>query len=177
MVESRRQELPERRTPVRLPSSPALELLCQLHSTSRGNLGKRNSECRYHLCTRPDCSRPHCRHIHLHDREGTISCRSASFRSCNPAGQTSGAQFLAAFRIPNIRRKDFRGFSSENSVVQIIVPELSPRASEGACGNAPRATAAFAVPPLRCFIPLRRRLVPERSADLLTVCREFFSVG
>src|ERR1700727_121872 len=147
MVESRRQELPERRTPVRLPSSPALELLCQLHSTSRGNLGKRNSECRYHLCTRPDCSRPHCRHIHLHDREGTISCRSASFRSCNPAGQTSGAQFLAAFRIPNIRRKDFRGFSSENSVVQIIVTELYPRASEGASGNAPRATAAFAVPP------------------------------
>jgi hypothetical protein len=37
---------------------------------------------------------------------------------------------LRAFRVPNITRRDFRGFSSENSVVKINVSELSPPASE-----------------------------------------------
>ena len=111
----------------------------------------------------------------MNDKEPSAACPSASDR-VHPGGQRSGTEILPAFRIPNIGRRDFRGFSSENGVVQIKVSELSPPASEGAYGNAPRATVAFAVPPPRYFIPLRRRLVPElscRSPDNLS--RVFFN--
>jgi hypothetical protein len=54
----------------------------------------------------------------MNDKEPSAACPPASDR-VHPGGQRSGTQILPAFRIPNIRRRNCRGFSSENSVVQI----------------------------------------------------------
>jgi hypothetical protein len=82
---------------------------------------------------------------------------------------------LPAFRIPNIRRRDLSGFSSEISVVQIRRVGIVFPSIRGAYGNAPRATVEFAVPPPRCFILLRMRLVPELDRSPENLPRVFFN--
>jgi hypothetical protein len=86
---------------------------------------------------------------------------------------------LLAFRIPNIRRRDFRWFSSENGRrsnerVGIVLPSI-----RGAYGNAPRATVAFVVPPpwmfhstakaaLASFMSVVRHIVKTKAQPRLS---------
>jgi hypothetical protein len=73
-----------------------------------------------------------CRHIHLHERQGTISCLSASFRSCTSRrAEKLNRKCCLHFAFQTLGGEIFVGLSSENCVVQMNASELSSPASEG----------------------------------------------
>jgi hypothetical protein len=66
---------------------------------------------------------------------------------------------LHAFRFPKITKRDLGCLARIGNAVQLRGVGIVSDSIRGAYGNAPRATVAFVVPPPRCFIPLRRRLL------------------